>query len=62
LPERAVGHRWSVRLDKRKRLLRLKGFVPLGMRPQACLDLLNSFLRAHHAQNLLRERQAAAAG
>ena len=61
LPEQ-TGHRWSVKVDRRKRRVVLKGLVPQGMTPQAYLDLLNSALRAHRATELLREREAAGAG
>ena len=59
LPEQ-TGYRWSVKLDRRKHRVVLKGFVPHGMKPQAYLDLLNSALRAHRAAGLLREWGAAA--
>lgn len=55
LPEQ-TGYRWTVKLDRRKRLLRLKGYVAAGMKPQAYLDLLNRGLRGHRAAALLRER------
>ncbi len=55
LPEQ-TGYRWSVKLDRRRRLLRLKGFVAHGMKAQAYLDLLNRGLRGHRAAVLLRER------
>jgi Zn-dependent protease with chaperone function len=57
LPEQ-TGYRWSVKLDRRKRLLRLNGYVPQGMTAQAYLDLLNRGLRAFRAAALLRERAA----
>ena len=60
LPEQ-TGYRWSVKLDRRKRLLRLKGYVAHGMKPQAYLDLLNRGLRGHRAAVLLREREMAEA-
>ncbi len=55
LPEQ-TGYRWSVKLDRRRRQLRLKGFVAHGMKAQAYLDLLNRSLRGHRAAVLLRER------
>lgn len=61
LPEQA-GYKTYIRVNRRKRLLTLKGFVPLGMTAQAYLNLLNSGLRAYRAAALLRERQAAGPG
>lgn len=61
LPEQA-GYKAYIKLNRRKRLLTLKGFVPLGMTAQAYLNLLNSALRAHRAAALLREREAAGLG
>ena len=55
LPEQ-TGYRWTVKLNRRKRLLRLEGYVAHGMKPQAYLDLLNRGLRGHRAAVLLRER------
>lgn len=55
-----LSHRWTVKLDRRHNQLRLKGYMPAGLKPQAYLDLLNSALRAYRAQKLLREREAAA--
>ncbi len=61
LPEQA-GYKAYIKVNRRKRLLTLKGFVPQGMTAQAYLNLLNSALRAHRAAALLRERQAAGPG
>ena len=61
LPDQ-TGYKWYINLNRRKRRLTLKGFVPQGMTPQAYLDLLNSALRAHRAAALLREREAAGLG
>ncbi len=61
LPEQA-RYKAYIKVNRRKRLLTLKGFVPLGMTAQAYLNLLNSALRAHRAAALLRERQAAGPG
>ncbi len=57
-----TGHRWSVKLDRRKRLLRLKGFVAAGKKPQAYLDLLNRGLRGYRAGVLLRQREGSLDG
>ena len=56
LPEQ-TGYRWTVKLDRGKRLLRLKGLVAAGMKPQAYLDLLNRGLRGYRAGVLLRQRE-----
>ena len=61
LPDQ-TGYKWYINLNRRKRRLTLKGFVPQGMTPQAYLDLLNSALRAHRAAALLREREVAGLG
>lgn len=49
---------WMIKIDGRRRQLRLRGYVPRAMTPQAYLDLLNSGLRAHRAQALLHERES----
>lgn len=56
LPDQ-TGHRWSIKLDQRKRLLRMVGYVPHGMTAQAYLDLLNRGLQAFRAAALLRQRK-----
>ena len=61
LPERD-GKRWSVKLDRRKNLLTLVGYVPKGMKPQAYLDLLIQGRQACHAREALRARQAQMTG
>lgn len=57
LPERK-GRPFSVAVNRRRRTLTLKGYVPRGMTAQAFLDLLNRARRAHHAQALLRARES----
>ena len=57
IPEQ-IGQRWSVKLDAKNRQLRLKGYVPRGMKPQAYLDLLMRAWRAYQAQAMLRARES----
>lgn len=55
LPEQ-TAYRWTMKLNRSKRLLRLDGYMPKGMTPQAYLDILYSGLNAFRAAAALRER------